>query len=551
MKLKHLILVFGLFIISLQSCKKDPLFKEEINTTNAALRIPPEEGGYEEGEVILGDKLKNPYLVKNMEQAYNTLMEQGGFDCGQIRVRPTHYYVKFMPRSLEQYEVLDHDSLLNLSVYPLDYAIIQDGNSYHDPSVPKGEVTYQYAAVRIGYNFNDTIPYEIIDELYIPEEDENLVNDDNDDENNPNWDCIDKLLDQAYLQTGNYEDMLDPSTDYQRRRPRYRPGGNIQIFDTRLNSNIGMQGVKVRARRWFTVHVARPDENGNYRMRRTFRRPCNYSLWFSTNWFAVRRHLIATTHWINGPKITGDWNHTIADGYTRFVGHIFRGAYRYHYQDIDGLQRPFRPNFARQLYIGVDKEKSWSGENYMIFPVIRIARYQNSDGLEYGSDEIFSTACHETAHTSHVLRMNAGLIQYWQVDSQLQESWAVAIEWRLTHLEYAGRGISNYGEETYSPNPAPQYPNRYAYQYWTLNRNSTYTSLYINLVDNTNENGIFFPNVGVFGTVDDDVQGYSLAFIEQNILKHSYGLWSLGNELKSNKPTGVTDQQIDNLLSFY
>jgi hypothetical protein len=147
--------------------------------------------------------------------------------------------------------------------------------------------------------------------------------------------------------------------------------------------------------------------------------------------------------------------------------------------------------------------------------------------------------------------MNAGLIQYWQVDSQLQESWAVAIEWRLTHLEYAGRGISNYGEETYSPNPAPQYPNRYAYQYWTLNRNSTYTSLYINLVDNTNENGIFFPNVGVFGTVDDDVQGYSLAFIEQNILKHSYGLWSLGNELKSNKPTGVTDQQIDNLLSFY
>jgi hypothetical protein len=545
MKLKHLILVFGLFIISLQSCKKDPLFKEEINTTNAALRIPPEEGGYEEGEVILGDKLKNPYLVKNMEQAYNTLMEQGGFDCGQIRVRPTHYYVKFMPRSLEQYEVLDHDSLLNLSVYPLDYAIIQDGNSYHDPSVPKGEVTYQYAAVRIGYNFNDTIPYEIIDELYIPEEDENLVNDDNDDENNPNWDCIDKLLDQAYLQTGNYEDMLDPSTDYQRRRPRYRPGGNIQIFDTRLNSNIGMQGVKVRARRWFTVHVARPDENGNYRMRRTFRRPCNYSLWFSTNWFAVRRHLIATTHWINGPKITGDWNHTIADGYTRFVGHIFRGAYRYHYQDIDGLQRPFRPNFARQLYIGVDKEKSWSGENYMIFPVIRIARYQNSDGLEYGSDEIFSTACHETAHTSHVLRMNAGLIQYWQVDSQLQESWAVAIEWRLTHLEYAGRGINNYGEWDYNPTPSPQYPNRQAYQYWTLNTDPTYTSLYINLVDNINESTIFF------GRPDDEVTGYTLAFIEQNILKHSYGLWSLGNELKSNLPVGVTNQQIDNLLNFY
>lgn len=544
MKLKHLILVFGLFIISLQSCKKDPLFKEELNATNTAFRIPPEEGGYQEGEVILGDKLKNPYLVRNMQLAYNTLLEQGGFDCAQIVVRPTHYYVKFMPRSLEQYEVLDHDSLLNLSEYPLDYAIIQDGNSYHDPSVPKGEVTYQYAAVRIGYNFNDTIPYEIIDELYIPEEDENLVTDDNDNEDNPNWDCIDKLLDQAYLQTENYDDILGAS-EYQRRRPRFRPGGNIQIFDTRLNSNIGMQGVKVRARRWFTVHVARPDANGNYRMRRTFRRPCNYSLWFSTNWFAVRRHLIATTHWINGPKITGDWNHTIANGYTRFVGHIFRGAYRYHYQDIDGLQRPFRPNFARQLFIGVDKDKDWSGENYMIFPVIRIARYQNSDGLEYGSDEVFSATCHETAHTSHVIRMNAGLIQYWQVDSQLQESWAVAIEWRLTHLEYAGRGINNYGEWDYNPTPSPQYPNRQAYQYWTLNTDPTYTSLYINLVDNINESTIFF------GRPDDEVNGYTLAFIEQNILKHSYGLWSLSNELKSNLPVGVTNQQIDNLLNFY
>jgi hypothetical protein len=544
MKLKQLTFYFALFIITLESCKKDTTFKEEVTPTNSAFRIPPEEGGYEEGEVILGDKLKNPYLVPNMQLAYNTLTEQGEFDCRQIKVRPTHYYVKFMPRNLEQYEVLDHDSLLNLSEYPLDYAIIQDGNSYHDPSVPKGDVTYQYAAVRIGYKFNDTIPYQIIDELYIPEEDEDLVNDDNDDEYNPNWDCIDKLLDQAYLQTGNDDDILGASA-YQRRRPRYRPGGNIQIFDTRLNANIGMEGVKVRARRWFSVYVARPDRNGNYRMRRTFRRPCNYSLWFATNWFAVRRHLVATTHWINGPKITGDWNHTIADGYTRFAGHIFRGGYRYHHQNIDGLQRPYRPNFARQLFIGVDKEKSWSGENYMIFPVIRIARYRNSDGVEYGSDEIFSTTCHETAHTSHVLRMNAGLIQYWQVDAQLQESWAVAIEWRLTHLEYAGRGITNYGEWDYNPNPAPQYPNRQAYQYWTLNTNSIYTSLYINLVDNINESTIFF------GRPNDEVAGYTLAFIEQNILKHSYGLWSLGNELKSNRPVGVTDQQIDELLSFY
>lgn len=281
-------------------------------------------------------------------------------------------------------------------------------------------------------------------------------------------------------------------------------------------------------------------------MRRTFRRPCNYSLYFATNRFAVRRHLVGTTHWINGPKTTSDWNVTIEDGYTRFIGHIFRAAYRYNYLNIDGLKRPIKPTHERQLYIGVDKHKTWSGINYIVFPVIRIARYEDSDGTEYDSDEVFSTTCHETAHTSHVLRMNSWIVQYTQVSNQLQESWPIAVEWWLTHLEYTERGINNYGESTYNPTTAPpQFPNTQAYQYWTLGTDPTYTSLFINLVDDINDNTLFF------GRPNDEVTGYTLAFIEENILRHSHDLNSLSNALKNNRPVGVTNLQIDNLLSFY
>lgn len=307
-----------------------------------------------------------------------------------------------------------------------------------------------------------------------------------------------------------------------------------------------MEGVRVQARRWFIWYNARPDYNGFYRMSRRLKRPCNYSIWFATGTFGVRHNLVNTTFWINGPKITGDWNYDLNNSYQRFAGHVFRGAYRYHAKDIGDLQRPWIP-FKRQVYVAKDGYKDWSGVNWIVLPVIRIARYETKNGGEYDSDEIFSTTCHETGHTSHVLRMNGGVIQYWQVSGQLQESWPVAIEWYLSHIEYSGRGIANYGKWDYHPINAPQYPNDQAYQYWTLNLSKEYTSLYINLTDRENDKTIWFLN----GSPDDQVAGYTLPFIEQKILKHSYGLSSLGTQLMSNKPSGVTDTQIKLLLSYY
>lgn len=75
-------------------------------------------------------------------------------------------------------------------------------------------------------------------------------------------------------------------------------------------------------------------------------------------------------------------------------------------------------------------------------------------------------------------------------------------------------------------------------------------TVYIDIIDNHNELGINYAFRGT-GTVNDQVSGYSLAFIESELLKHIYGLASLADELKAHKPIGVTDAQLDLLISFF
>ncbi len=547
--LKFLFSTFPLvLLLFLLGCKRESISKPEHqeslpqlptqNNTSQRLNLP-----YQEGNLVLGQHLQNPYTLAIMHKAYDNLVTRGITSNYPVNVRETYYYVKFNPRTWNEYDDLKEDSTLELSDIPYDYEINQNGNYYHDPSIPDSLPTYQYATVPEGFIFNDTIPHEILSPLYVPEVDNSLLGSQEENEL-----FVDYLLNEAYTLTQNYEDTIALSDNL--RRPKYTPGGNIQIFDTRLSTNYGLEGIKVTARRWFIVYPAFADFNGNYRMNHSFRRPCNYSAWFEHKRFLVKRDGV---HWINGPKQTGDWNHTITDGFDRFAGHIFRAAYRYHYKDIGGLQRPFRWLGRKTAYIA--KDLAGTGINPIVINNIKIWRYK-SNFTEYGSDEVFSTTSHETGHTSHSIRMNT-IIQFWQVSRQLQESWAIVIEWYLTHLEYASRGISNYGDFNYFPNTLPstppEYPNSYAYQYWTPDGSTflgRYTPIYIDVIDNHNQLGQAYPGRGT-GSVDDQVTGYSLAFIESELLKHIYGLASLEEKLKENKPPGITDDQIHLLMKYF
>lgn len=442
-RLTAFILFTGLIFTS---CKKDFSKTSPVQNTGIASSEQPTNNStsgrlgldYQEGNILLGEKLNNPYDPTLMQTAYNSLQQKGVSSLYAVNIRTTHYYVKFKPRTWDEYDDLKEDSTLDLSDIPYDYDITRNGNYYHDPSVNDTLPTYQYATVPAGFHFNDTIPYDIISPLYVPEVDNSLLG-----TSDQNELFVEKLLNEAYNLTGNYEDTI-PVENYSERK--YFPSGRIQIFDTRLNSIYGMEGLKVTARRWFIVYTAYCDRFGQYIMSKRFTRPCNYAAWFEHGRFLVKK---GGVHWINGPKQTDPWNHTINDGFDRFAGHIFRAAYRYHYKDIGGLQRPFRWLGRKTSYIAKDANKSWAGTNPIIFNNIKIARWKN-EKEEYLSDEVFSTTCHETGHTSHAIRMNT-VFQYWQVSRQLQESWAIVLEWFLSNLEYADKGIANYGRENYFP----------------------------------------------------------------------------------------------------
>lgn len=98
----------------------------------------------------------------------------------------------------------------------------------------------------------------------------------------------------------------------------------------------------------------------------------------------------------------------------------------------------------------------------------------------------------------------------------------------------------------YSPgaNP-PGFPNRFGFQNWTLDFDPVSTSLFINLVDDFNDMTAF-P-----GRPNDQVTGYTLANIEANMLRNCFALGTLSQQLKANRPAGVTEAQIDLLLSAY
>ena len=49
----------------------------------------------------------------------------------------------------------------------------------------------------------------------------------------------------------------------------------------------------------------------------------------------------------------------------------------------------------------------------------------------------------------------------------------------------------------------------------------------------------------------DAIHGYTMAGIENNIIPNAYGLTSTRTAIKNNRPSGVTEKQIDKYLDFY
>jgi hypothetical protein len=519
-----------ILVVFASSCKK----AEE----NSALGTSPALTNTNKN-VVLGKKLENPYSVANMRRAYQNLKARKSYSArtfaiDENEITTTHYYVRFLPKDTLEYNKLKTDTSLVLYQIPLDYEVINSGCNDQDTT---GKPVWQYTAVENGYQFDSSIEHEILEDLYIPEQSINASPSTS--ASSPNSSkFVTDLVNEAMKITKNFQDTLKYTGGST--KVSYRPSGRIRVWDTRLNNYVPLIGVQIRGRRWFNFQSTYTDNNGNYSLG-YFGGNTNLSIFYETSTFDVRSGLIGQA-WFDGPHTNDPWSYDIRDGVQRFYAHVFRGARRYHWGDNGGLRRPY--SYSKLKYSAYDKNGSAQGFNHLgALPYSEIGIWRfGSDGVEWASDEIFSTTVHETAHSSQGYIM--GNIQVAQVAAQLRESWAVGVEWMITQREYRERGIANYSGPNYERFSNISYPIPDAYQYWSTNfPDQKYTPLYIDLIDDYNQ--------GLNGRpIIDNVRGYTLPQIE-GFLKHIYGFSSLSSQLKSHKPAGVTDAQIDELLAQY
>ncbi len=122
---------------------------------------------------IEGVKVPNPYSVEAMKAAcdvlYPTTRTEGSISDEVIVA--THIYARFLPADKEQMDYL-LDTGWELFNYPLDVEFDYDPSEYHDPSLPDDQITWQYTVIPIDTTLPTDITYEILEECYIPDDDE-------------------------------------------------------------------------------------------------------------------------------------------------------------------------------------------------------------------------------------------------------------------------------------------------------------------------------------------------------------------------------------------
>jgi hypothetical protein len=401
-------LKLGIFLLiiplTLWNCKKDivdynDLDKENLEITSKKIN-----------QNLYGKKLQNPYSVDNMNTALQNLIKNGR--VANIPVRTTHYYVKFIPKNEKELELIEGDESLDLYNYPLDYDI----SNININDIDSKE---WYAAVPIDYQFPNT-SYKIIENLYIPE-------DDGIPEDNTNL-----LVDEALKITNN----LKVSKETSRRRKWY-PHGKIQLRNTDSIKYQGLEGVVVKARRWFRTRRMRTNADGDYQATSSqfFRRPAHFSIIWEDYGYKLRRRW--STVGYHAGRYSDKWDWKIKSGEQWYYATIYRAAYHYYSKDIKGLRRP--PAFYawhRKLKIRAHYDTHPQGDGIGgSFPSSYIISNFaiNIWNPFRKSSKIYGTTIHELAHTSHWLMSRS---DYRNGDNILVESWAVGVSWSLTTMYY-------------------------------------------------------------------------------------------------------------------
>ena len=454
--------------------------------------------------VTVGEKLENPYSVSNMNIAlqevrnhYPTLVP------ADFSISTTDYYVKFFIESSDDLEILQQDDL-ELFPYPLDYEMDEEADyTLADEEDLTGK--WVYTSVPIDFNFdNIQMEYGILEDLYLADPTNTTIVCGND--NPPTISPLYEVLETASNTISGYSsddeednndyNSLPPGAKppvipcYEVQRTKHRPEGFVRVWDSERGALVPVVGVRVRTRRWFKVGHDYTDEDGYYRMNKTYRRNPRYGVLFKNE---------------SGFKI---WSSIVA--MQRAEHNVGRHDKRGHDIDIFGNSRGWRfatvnnatvkyIDYCGDLNIGIPDPnlrilatdgdgassapmltKTWGVIGFTthsqvatfllkanrisiaINAVSLFIRFISPDVIieansNQGTAEVYGSTFHELAHASHFEKVGSGywtkyinyIITYGSYGNgtghnvgicALGEAWAYHIGYQLTLAEFNGVG---------------------------------------------------------------------------------------------------------------
>ena len=567
-------LVLTLIGIMIYSCQNENDFttqlEEPINLN--------EQDGLK--KTVLGKKLKNPYSVENMQKALNNIQQSKSLakskgTSANLEITTTHLYIRFKPVNEEELNLIERDTTLILFDHPMDYEISEEGDFYQDPEIPEELPTYQYTSVEVDKELPN-VPYEILANLYIPYdenedndiEDENTLSKSTSKLNEKN--ILGILEDEALRITGNLE-QEEESTALQRcwfcRPSKWQPKGKITLWDTTVDDYVGVEGVKVRAGRWFKWRTAITKADGSYAFAARFRRKVRYKMDWERYHFALRSGFWASAQY-RGPYKKDDWNWQIKDGDRhQYYGTIFQAAYDFYYGNRFGLKSPKRNSWSKsKLRIRASRGSGLSshhnGRGLITFDHIKIYAYGKSSEVVYG------VAIHELAHSSHreldkedyrklVWKgyLDPGtwghtpvhLTQTARSARRLMETWAHTIELKFVYHRYQNKyKKSNYGYNNtyYSYDYSYSKDSRRGVTNSGNNPHLIYTSAGIDMMDSENQRLDTRNNINY---TQDQVRGYTINELERAMINAtSWDEWK--NNLKY-LYNNSTEKHLDELFA--
>ena len=535
-----------LLIILVSGCENDlGLGTEE---RHESLEILSNNGYYfHEGQTILGDKIEIPYSIENLRKAFSSIPIETRVGMSVEDIQPTHYYVRFSPKDVEQLDILINIPELMLSEVPLDREILVGGISYHDPELPLTQPTYQYTTLEVPYwrSLVDTLSVEceVLIEAYMPDY---LTNTKSSDELILLPDAFyQTLIKEAYSITGTEYDFL-PET----RGSGWNPTGRIRAYDNVAGDYVPIQDVVIRGTHLLKIKETTTDSNGYFTLPSFNNAVTLKVVWEGDRWDVRDGNLGQAIY--DGPKLTGgSWNLDISSSSTEScnISAVFRAARRVYNGYNYGLSKP--ANSRREKIAYIHNEIAGINGDYNrqagagIWSDIRIAG-KNSSGWRLPS-ELFSTTCHELGHAAHYTNAKNN---YKDSESRVRESWARFHQYLCTIKEYTDLGVvSNLWSYDWRGIMVPDA--KYNFQYFDSSDDhyQTYTSLFIDIYDTYNQHN--------YSTsyINDIVSGFPVSSLEGVV----YGRTTfaaikehfLGIVNTTGANFGMTNTSVDELFSIY